>query len=143
MVGLDDADLVDALGAERLDRLVDELDRRHREDHRVALAARALDNGGRGEGYLGNQVGTAAGNPQTTSWSNGVWKREFQGGVVLWNPKGSGTRTVNVSGLVSPSGHAGLKHILGTQNPSLNNGYSVTSVTLRDRDGLILLWVTP
>jgi hypothetical protein len=102
-----------------------------------------FDNGGRGEGYLGNQVGTAAGNPQTTSWSNGVWKREFQGGVVLWNPKGSGTRTVNVSGLVSPSGHTGLKHILGTQNPSLNNGYSVTSVTLKDRDGLILLWVAP
>ncbi len=102
-----------------------------------------FDNGGRGEGYLGNPVATAAGNPQSTSWSNGVWKREFQGGVVLWNPKGSGTRTVTVSGLVSPSGHTGLKHILGTQNPSLNNGYAVTSVTLHDRDGLILLWVTP
>ena len=88
-------------------------------------------------------MATAAGNPQSTSWSNGVWKREFQGGVVLWNPKGSGTRTVTVSGLVSPSGHTGLKHILGTQNPSLNNGYAVTSVTLKDRDGLILLWVTP
>jgi len=102
-----------------------------------------FDNAGRGEGYLGNPVSTAAGNAQTTSWSNGVWMREFQGGVVLWNPKGSGTRTVSVAGLVSPSGHAGLKHILGAQNPSLNNGAAVTSVTLKDRDGVILLWTTP
>ena len=102
-----------------------------------------FDNAGRSEGYLGNPVATSAGNPQTTSWSNGVWKREFQGGVVLWNPKGSGTRTVTVSGLKSPSGHAGVKHILGSQNPSLNNGAVVSSVTLKDRDGLILLWTTP
>ena len=102
-----------------------------------------FDNAGRGGGYLGNPVTTAAGYAQTTSWSNGVWKREFQGGVVLWNPKGSGTRTVNVSTLKSPSGHTGLKHILGSQNPSLNNGAWVSSVTLRDRDGVILLWATP
>jgi hypothetical protein len=102
-----------------------------------------FDNGGRGLGYLGYPVASSAGNPRTTSWSNGVWMREFQGGVVLWNPKGNGARTVNVSGLVSPSGHTGLKHILGTQDPTINNGYAVTSVTLRDRDGLILLWVTP
>jgi hypothetical protein len=102
-----------------------------------------FDNGGRGLGYLGNPATTSAGNPQTAAWSNGVWMREFQGGVVLWNPKGNGARTVSVSGLVSPSGHTGLKHILGTQDPAINNGYAVTSVTLKDRDGLILLWVTP
>jgi hypothetical protein len=50
---------------------------------------------------------------------------------------------VTVSGLVSPSGHAGLKHMLGTQDATINNGRAVTSVTLQDRDGLILLWVTP
>jgi hypothetical protein len=102
-----------------------------------------FDNAGRGEGYLGNPVANSTGNPQTTAWSNGVWMREFQGGVVLWNPKGNGARTVNVAGLASPSGHAGLKHILGAQNPGLNNGKAVSSVTLSDRDGLILLWVTP
>jgi len=69
--------------------------------------------------------------------------REFQYGVVLWNPKGSGARTVNVSGLVSPHGHTGLRHIAGTQNPTINNGRAVTSVTLQDRDGVILLWTSP
>jgi hypothetical protein len=101
------------------------------------------DNGGRGEGYLGYPLATAQGNPQTTAWSNGVWLREFQYGVVLWNPKGNGSRTVNVAGLVSPSGHTGLKHLIGSQNPALNNGAAVSSVTLRDRDGLILLWTSP
>ena len=102
-----------------------------------------FDNAGRGVGYLGNPVATTAGAPQVVAWSNGVWKREFQGGVALWNPKGNGARTVNVSTLKSPSGHLGLKHIAGRQNPALNNGAAVSSVTLQDRDGVILLWAIP
>jgi hypothetical protein len=101
------------------------------------------DNAGAGVGYLGQPVRTAAGNPQAHAWSNGVWMREFQNGVVLWNPKGNGKRTVNVSGLVSPSGHSGLKHIAGTQDPAVNNGRAAASVTLQDRDGVILLWTSP
>jgi hypothetical protein len=102
-----------------------------------------FDNAGAGVGYLGNPVATAAGAPQAVAWSNGVWKREFQGGIALWNPKGNGARTVNVSILKSPSGRAGLRHIAGRQNPALNNGAAVTSVTLQDRDGVILLWTAP
>ncbi len=102
-----------------------------------------FDNAGRGVGYLGHPVASAAGNPQTGAWSNGVWMREFQYGVVLWNPKGNGVRTVNVAGLVSPSGHTGLKHLAGTQDPAVNNGLGATSVTLQDRDGVILLWTAP
>jgi hypothetical protein len=101
------------------------------------------DNAGAGVGYLGQAVSSSLGAPQTVAWSNGVWMREFKNGVVLWNPKGNGTRTVSVAGLVSSSGHAGLKHIAGKQNPTLNNGKAVTSVTLTDRDGLILLWTSP
>jgi len=101
------------------------------------------DNAGAGVGYLGYPVSSAAGNPQTGAWSNGVWMREFQNGVVLWNPKGNGARTVNVSGLVSPAGRTGLKHIAGKQDPTVNNGRVVTSVTLQDRDGVILLWTVP
>ena len=101
------------------------------------------DNGGAGVGYLGYPVSGTAGNPQTGAWSNGVWMREFQNGVVLWNPKGNGARTVNVAALMSPAGRTGLKHISGTQDPTINNGRAVTSVTLQDRDGVILLWTTP
>ena len=101
------------------------------------------DNAGAGVGYLGQPVAGSAGAPQTGAWSNGVWMREFQNGVVLWNPKGNGARTVTVSGLVSPAGHAGLKHIAGKQDPAVNNGLAATSVTLNDRDGVILLWTNP
>lgn len=101
------------------------------------------DNAGAGVGYLGQPVTGSLGNPQAAAWSNGVWMREFKGGVVLWNPKGNGTRTVTVSGLVSPSGHAGVKHIAGKQDTVTNNGKVATTVTLRDRDGVVLLWVTP
>ena len=101
------------------------------------------DNAGAGVGYLGQPVAGSAGAPQTGAWSNGVWMREFQNGVVLWNPKGNGAKTVAVSGLVSPAGHTGLKHIAGTQDPAVNNGLAATSVTLNDRDGVILLWTNP
>jgi hypothetical protein len=102
-----------------------------------------FDNAGAGVGYLGQPVTGSAGDPQTGAWSNGVWMREFQNGVVLWNPKGNGAQTVNVSALVSPGGHTGLKHIAGAQDPTVNNGKTATSVTLQDRDGVILLWTTP
>lgn len=90
-----------------------------------------FDNAGAGVGYLGQAI-----NPwQTGPWSNGVWKREYQNGVVLWNPKGNGQQTVSLAGL------GNLKHIQGSQDPAVNNGSTVTgsSVTLNDRDGLILL----
>ena len=90
-----------------------------------------FDNVGAGVGYLGQAIDPW----QTGPWQNGVWKREYQNGIVLWNPKGNGQQTVNLSGL------GNLKHLLGSQDPAINNGASVTngSVTLNDRDGLILL----
>jgi hypothetical protein len=97
------------------------------------------DGGGLGVGYLGQPLSNAAGAVQTVAWSNGVWKREFANGIVLWNPKGNGQQTISLSGL------GNLKHFSGSQNPSLNNGATVTngSVTLQDRDGLILMRLTP
>jgi hypothetical protein len=35
--------------------------------------------------------------------------------------------------------NASFKKISGTQDPSVNDGSTVTSVTLEERDGLILL----
>jgi hypothetical protein len=50
---------------------------------------------------------------------------------VLVNPKGNGTRTVDLGGE--------FVRLTGTQVPAVNNGRVVTSVTLADRDGLFLL----
>jgi len=78
-------------------------------------------------GYLGYPVDP----PQTSAWSQGVYRREFDNGLVLVNPKGNGTRTVNVG--------SGWKRISGKQDPVHNNGQVVTSLTLSDQDGIILI----
>lgn len=67
-------------------------------------------------------------------WQNGVWRRDFANGIALVNPKGNGPQTVTLE--------TTYKHFSGTQDPSVNNGQSVTSVTLNDRDGVILLRTT-
>ncbi len=69
--------------------------------------------------------------PPVAAWNSGVWRRDFDNGIVLVNPKGNGAKTVTLE-------TAYLK-IKGTQDPATNNGQSVTTVTLKDRDGIILL----
>ncbi len=76
-------------------------------------------------------LGMPTSSPPTAAWQSGVYRRDFEGGIVLVNPKGNGSRTVNLGGE--------FVKIRGTQVPSINNGATVTSVTLADRDGLILL----
>jgi hypothetical protein len=83
--------------------------------------------GGPAIGYLGYPTQT----PPTAAWLQGVWRRDFDHGIVLVNPRGNGAKTVALGGT--------FKHLTGSQNPSLNDGSSVTSVTLQDRDGLVLL----
>jgi hypothetical protein len=78
-------------------------------------------------GYLGYPVDP----PQTSAWSQGVYRREFDNGLVLVNPKGNGARTVNVG--------SGWKRLSGRQDPVHNNGQAVTSITLAEQDGIILL----
>ena len=123
---------------------------------RYGLASCLLDNGyyhfntaGQGGGNnvawfdeLGSNLGPATAGPNNsnngtysngglTVWQNGVWRRDFANGIALVNPKGNGTQTVTLE--------TTYKHLSGTQAPSVNNGQSVTSVTLNDRDGVILL----
>ena len=64
-----------------------------------------------------------------------MWRRDFTNGIALVNPKGNGTQTVQLGGT--------FIRIKGGQDPSVNNGQTVTSVTLQDRDGIILLRQTP
>jgi Hypothetical glycosyl hydrolase family 15 len=73
--------------------------------------------------------------PGAKAWQKGVYRRDFEDGIALVNPKGNGTQTVTLE--------TTYKHIKGTQDPAVNNGETVTEVTLPERDGLILLRLTP
>jgi hypothetical protein len=79
---------------------------------------------------LGYPSNTAQGARQTASWQSGVWRRDFDNGIVLVNPKGNGAQTVSLGG--------SFTKLIGTQAPTVNDGSTVTSVTLADRDGIIL-----
>jgi hypothetical protein len=83
--------------------------------------------GGPAVGYLGYPTEP----PPKAAWQSGVWRREFDHGIALVNPKGNGSKTVNLE--------ATFKHLTGAQNPTVNDGSAVASVTLQNRDGLILL----
>jgi hypothetical protein len=98
------------------------------------------DAGGLGQGYLGQPTPNWKGAVQTQARWNygplGVWAREFQGGIAIMNPKGNGPVTLTIQDL----GGQIWKHFLGTEDPATNNGQDVTdSITLADRDGVILL----
>ena len=73
--------------------------------------------------------------PPTAAWQKGVWRRDFDNGIVLVNPKGNGPQTVT---LETP-----YIRIKGTQDPVTNSGQTVTAVTLKDRDGIILMRQSP
>ena len=75
-------------------------------------------------------LGMPTSSPPTAAWQNGVYRRDFENGIVLVNPKGNGARTVSLGGE--------FVKLKGTQVPAINSGATVTSVTLSDRDGLIL-----
>ena len=80
-------------------------------------------------------LGAAVSPPSTSAWQQGVFRRDFQNGIALVNPKGNGQKTVTLDG----------EYVLirGTQAPTVNTGARVRQVTLRDRDGLILMRVNP
>lgn len=80
-------------------------------------------------------LGQATSPPSTAAWQNGVWRRDFQNGIALVNPKGNGPQTVKLE--------TSYVKIKGTQAPTVNDGSTVTSVTLQDRDGIILLRQNP
>src|SRR6185437_9522806 len=94
------------------------------------------------QGYYGSvwfdefDVKLGQGSPApTTAWQSGVWRRDFDNGIVLVNPKGNGPRTVTLE--------TDFVKVKGTQDPVTNNGQTVRTVTLKDRDGIILLRKNP
>ena len=77
--------------------------------------------------WLGNAIDP----PQTKAGPDGVYRRRFQNGMALANPRNNGPRTVTVPGYCRFKGK--------TQAPMVNNGNPATSFTLLDRDGILLV----
>ena len=76
-------------------------------------------------------LGRAIDPPQFEPWQNGVYRRRFENGMALVNPKGNGRQTVRIGD--------GYRRIDGTQDRSVNNGQAAESITLNERDGIILI----
>jgi hypothetical protein len=60
-----------------------------------------------------------------------LWRRDFDGGIALVNSSQTDTITVNLGGT--------FRAIQGMQDKTVNNGQSVSSVTIGPLDGRILL----
>jgi hypothetical protein len=77
------------------------------------------------------KLGQATSPPSKTAWQKGVYRRDFEDGIALVNPRGNGPVEVQLE--------AEFKRIDGHQAPSVNNGQTTKTVQLKDRDGIILL----
>jgi hypothetical protein len=88
------------------------------------------DNAGTQRYYLGVAVDERVSVP----WTQGVYRRRFANGWVLWNPKGNGTQTLSLGQTMRK-----IQGRSGYSDTAVNNGATVTSVTLQARDGLVLL----
>ena len=82
---------------------------------------------------FGADLGQATSPPATTAWQKGVYRRDFEKGIALVNPRGNGPVEVELEG--------DFKHLRGTQAASVNNGTTARKIRLDDRDGIILLRV--
>jgi hypothetical protein len=81
------------------------------------------------------ELGNATSAPPTVAWKSGVYRRNFENGIVLVNPRGNGSVTVDLE--------KDFRRISGSQDPQVNNGQLTRRVTLRDRDGIVLLNTNP
>jgi hypothetical protein len=110
---------------------------------RYGLASCLLDNGyfaftDKAKGYTGvvwfdeydSNLGQAVSPPATTPWQKGVYRRDFENGIALVNPKGNGTVEVTLE--------EDFRRLDGKQAPSVNNGQVARKIVLQDRDGIIL-----
>jgi hypothetical protein len=79
-------------------------------------------------------LGAAITPPQSVAYANGVYRRDFENGIALVNPRGN-----NSGNPVTVSLETSYLKIKGTQDPGTNDGSTVSSVTLQPRDGIILL----
>ena len=76
------------------------------------------------------ELGRAISLPPVKPWKNGVWRRDFENGVVLINPN-----TVESEVVLDQD----LWRFTGKQAPNWNNGVQVKSIVLPAKDGIVLL----
>ncbi len=79
---------------------------------------------------LGNANSVASSEHKYTTYKPDVWERTFDHGISLVNSTNQST-TVSLG--------ATYEKIHGVQDPAVNNGAIVSNITLRPKDGLILL----
>jgi hypothetical protein len=77
------------------------------------------------------KLGQAIKPPATAAWQKGVFRRDFERGIALVNPRGNGPVEVVLE--------EDFRRIDGKQAPGVNNGERTRKVQLKDRDGIILL----
>ena len=71
--------------------------------------------------------------------TGGVWRRDFEHGIVLVNPTPEPI-VVTQSQVAGPRGRTGVRRISGTQAPAWNTGAPVTAgITIPPGDGIVLL----
>jgi len=115
---------------------------------RYGLASCLLDNGyyaftDETKGYSGvpwfdeydSKLGKAVKPPTTAAWQKGVYRRDFENGIALVNPKGNGPVEVTLE--------EDFRRLTGKQDPAVNNGAVTRKLVLQDRDGIILKRIRP
>lgn len=76
------------------------------------------------------KLGRAVSAPPATPWREGVWRRDYERGVVLVNPT-SAERTITLE--------PGLRRFVGRQAAGWNDGTVVSRLVLPARDGIVLV----
>jgi hypothetical protein len=76
-------------------------------------------------------IGTPIDAPPTAPAQNGIYKRRYTNGIVLVNPSKTTTASINIG--------SGYKRLKGTQDPTVNNGASQSTVRLGPRQGLLMI----
>jgi uncharacterized phage protein (TIGR02218 family) len=80
-------------------------------------------------------LGVATDAAPSTAWSNGVWARRFENGVVLCNP-------TSTSQSVNPTTLGTYTRFTGTQDATTNSGAAIAgAISIASQDGLVLLTV--
>jgi hypothetical protein len=109
---------------------------------RYAMASALMDDGyfaANDNGYTNVQwfdefdldLGHAVDGPQLAAAQHGIYVRRFEKGMAIVNPKDNGPQTITIE--------PGYQRFRGTQDPVTNNGQAVTTITLGDRQGIVLI----